>query len=80
MPNIFYIGAYRFFFYSDEGSEPAHVHIDEGTNAAKFWLNTGELARSRGFKGHELANLRKLVMQHKDELLEAWNVHFKRTI
>ncbi|MBT6700702.1 MAG: DUF4160 domain-containing protein, partial [Gammaproteobacteria bacterium] len=27
MPVVIRIGPYRFFFYSNENSEPAHIHI-----------------------------------------------------
>ena len=76
MPTILQIGPYRFFFYSEEGGEPAHIHVEEGNKAAKFWLHNGELARARNFRGHELSTIRKMVAAHKHELMEAWNVYF----
>ncbi|MFL5048066.1 MAG: DUF4160 domain-containing protein [Xanthobacteraceae bacterium] len=72
------ISGFRFFFYSLEGSEPAHVHIEHGDSIAKFWLNPVSLAESRGFRSHELTRLRILVIEHRQRLLEAWNVHFGR--
>ncbi len=27
MPTVFRSGPYRFFFYSNEGSEPPHIHV-----------------------------------------------------
>jgi hypothetical protein len=27
MPTLLRIGSFRFHFYSDEGSEPPHVHV-----------------------------------------------------
>lgn len=27
MPTVLRIGQFRFHFYSDEGNEPAHIHI-----------------------------------------------------
>jgi len=44
MPTVMRIAGYRFFFYSNEGSEPAHVHVQSGDGEAKFWLNPIELA------------------------------------
>lgn len=75
----FFKGGISLFFYSDEGGEPAHVHGEEGNKSAKFWLAKAELARAGNFKGYELASIRKLVIAYKDELMEAWNVHFTRT-
>lgn len=64
MPTVFFIGAYRFFFYSEEGGEPAHIYVEEGNKTAKFWLAHGELVRSRNFRGHEISALRKFVIAH----------------
>ncbi|MFL4986114.1 MAG: DUF4160 domain-containing protein [Xanthobacteraceae bacterium] len=50
MPTILRVSGFRFFFYSLEGSEPAHVHIEHGDSIAKFWLNPVSLAESRGFR------------------------------
>ena len=38
--------SYRFHFYSDEGDEPAHIHVDVGDGECKFWLDPVTLARS----------------------------------
>jgi hypothetical protein len=76
MPTVLRIAGYRFFFYSLEGSEPPHVHIEHGDNVAKFWPAPIVLAESRGFRGRELNKLRLMVIEHRLALLEAWNVHF----
>ena len=38
MPTVLNAGGYRFFFYSLEGSEPPHIHVEYGRSTAKFWL------------------------------------------
>ena len=76
MPVVLRLGPWRFFFYSDEGGEPPHIHVAEGDKAAKFWLRNAELARSRGFRGYEIAALRKIVAEYAGTFEEAWNVHF----
>ena len=30
MPTVLYIRGWRFFFYSDEGNEPIHIHVQKG--------------------------------------------------
>jgi hypothetical protein len=80
MPTVLRIDGYRFFFYSLENSEPPHVHIERGDNAAKFWLNPVALARNDGLRARELTNLRALVIEHRNTLLEAWNGHFGNEI
>ncbi len=39
MPTILRIEGFRFFFFSNEGREKPHVHIESGENYAKYWLN-----------------------------------------
>jgi hypothetical protein len=76
MPTVLRVGRFRFFFYSNEGLEPPHVHIRAGEDEAKFWLNPIALAASHGFNGRELSDIERLVEQHLVEFLEAWDEHF----
>jgi hypothetical protein len=39
MPTLLNIEGFRFYFFSNEGTEPAHVHVEKGDGTAKFWLN-----------------------------------------
>ena len=77
MPTIRRIGAARFFFYSNEGAEPAHVHVEQAGAVAKFWLEPVSLASSSRFAGHELRRLEREVSEHRREFLEAWRDFFK---
>ena len=78
MPTVLRISGARFFFYSLEGTEPPHIHVEQGDAVTKFWLDPVDLANSRGFRSHELSRIRGLVIEHRFEFLEAWNVHFRR--
>ena len=46
MPQIFRIGPYIVYFWSNEEGEPIHVHVSKGRptpNATKIWLTrTGD--------------------------------------
>jgi hypothetical protein len=76
MPTVLRIGPYRFYFCSHEPNEPPHIHVDRDRFSAKFWLMPIELARNFGFAAQELKKLQRLVEDHQDEFLEAWNGHF----
>jgi hypothetical protein len=76
LPTILRIGAYRFFFYSNENGEPPHIHIQRDRSLAKFWLSPVSLASSTRFSPKEIRNMKKLVDKNKPELLEAWNEYF----
>ena len=69
-------GPYRFFFYSDEGNEPPHVHVKRDKNVAKFWLDPVRLEKSGRFPNHEINSIRKIVEEHETMFLEEWHEFF----
>ena len=64
------------YFFSNEGQEPAHIHVKAGGIEAKFWLNPIVLAANYGFRAHELNQIESIVTEHQAQLLEAWNEYF----
>ena len=79
MPTALRIEGYRFFFFSNEGNEPVHIHVESGDGYCKFWINPASLAYSAGFNSTELNKIRKLVDQHSNQIEEKWNEHFGKT-
>ena len=78
MPTILRVGSYRFYFFSNEGKEPSHIHVKAGRHLAKFWLSPIEIASNYGFKAHELNKIEKIIEKHQIKLLEAWNEYLDR--
>lgn len=76
MPTIAIIGPYRIYFYSHDMHEPSHVHVDRDDRSAKFWLVPVTLAYNLGFRAKELREIRRIVVEHAQEFLEAWNEYF----
>lgn len=76
MPTVSRSGPYRFFFYSNDSSEPPHIHVDRDDLSAKFWLDPVQLAKNLGFRDHELNKIQSLVVEQRTLLLEAWNEFF----
>jgi Domain of unknown function (DUF4160) len=76
VPTIARVGPYRLFFYSADGAEPAHVHVERDRAIAKYWLRPVRLAHSRGFAAAELRTLERLIMEREAALLEAWHEYF----
>jgi len=75
-PTVLRVERFRFFFFSNEGHEPPHVHVQDGGKLAKFWLDDVVLAASTGFAAHELTHIQTLVAEHRGSLLEAWHEFF----
>lgn len=76
MPVVLRLGPYRFFFYSRENNEPAHIHVASGEKEAKVWIATVRLANSYGFRPHEIKIVLRLVEENQGTFMEAWNEHF----
>ena len=78
MPEVFRWGAYRFFFYSNEGDplEPLHVDVREGRSTAKFWIRPVRKAQSTGFSRKVISQLVSVIEEHEEEIEDAWKQHF----
>lgn len=78
MPTVLRIGSYRFHFYSDEGREPAHIHVRTPDGECKFWLNPIGLARSRGVRPEDLREIERHVYEHRELFLEKFHEYHGR--
>ena len=78
MPTILRSGKLRYFFFSNERSEPRHAHVEEGDHYAKIWLDSVTIAKSSGFSGPELNRIKLFVLEHAEFFKEKWDAYFGR--
>lgn len=52
--------------------------VAQSSREAKFWLQPVALARNLGFPAPELRRVERLVREHEEAFLEAWNGYFGR--
>jgi hypothetical protein len=64
------VKGYRFFFFSLEGHEPPHIHVEQAERFAKFWLHPVALVKSHGFRSNELTEIQRIIEENQDTLLE----------
>ncbi|MBF0181121.1 MAG: DUF4160 domain-containing protein [Magnetococcales bacterium] len=76
MPTIWRTSGFRVYFYSHEPNEPAHVHVDKDGRSAKFWLDPLQLSWNMGYTPKELTQVRSLLLEHRERLLESWYGYF----
>ncbi|MGL4563708.1 MAG: DUF4160 domain-containing protein [Halioglobus sp.] len=76
MPTILRAGPFRFFFYSGDGNEPPHVHVERDESTAKIWLQPVRLCSSDGFRRSEISVILRTTRHNRDAMLEAWNDYF----
>jgi uncharacterized protein DUF4160 len=76
MPTVLREAGYRFHFFSADGHEPPHVHVDARGHKAKVWLRDVRVAKSVGFSDVDLARIVRIVSDNRVRLLEAWDDFF----
>ena len=81
MPKV-RLDGHEFYFFSNEGTEPPHVHVMIDGVRLKFWLNDGSLATSRRHQlrigQHKVNRAINVIRQNSAALLEIWNEHDNR--
>lgn len=73
MPTIHRERGYRFYFNSDEGNEPAHIHIKGKSGRMKIWLTNLCIARVKGIPDHEQTKLLGIVEKNQKKFLQEWD-------
>lgn len=74
MPTVLTKNGFRFYFYSEEGNEPMHIHVAYGSARAKYWLKPDViLASSIGFKAKDIKKAKDLIKENRKLIEEKWN-------
>ena len=76
MPTVLRHGPYRLYFYSNDGDEPLHVHVERDGDVAKLWVDPVRVQRSGGFSRTEILRITRVVRDHREQIMEAWDDHF----
>ena len=75
-PTVLRKDGYRLYFFSRE--EPRiHIHAYCGDGEAKFWLEPKvELAYNHDLSRKQLREIKALIDEHYEEIVDAWRDHF----
>jgi len=73
MPEIFRKLGFVFFFYSNEGQEPMHVHVRKAGGFAKFWMEPVELDFSQGLKVQDIKQAQELIIENFNFIKDKWH-------
>ncbi len=81
MPTVLVIYGWRLFFYSNEGSEPIHIHAEKAEMECKYWLFVEDLeireAFSYNMNPSTKREIKKIIYQHFDIIVDSWNNYFE---
>ncbi len=72
MPTIFRKLGFRFFFYSDEGNEPPHLHVEKGEGRGKYWIDPVEKNYMNNFTKQDEKKADKIVEDEQDNFKKKW--------
>jgi hypothetical protein len=75
-PTIFSRNGFRFFFFSNESHEPAHIHVMKADAYAKIWFGEIRIEYSSGMSPTDLKWILETVRTRRDEFVERWNDFF----
>jgi hypothetical protein len=82
MPTVLYLRGWRFHFYSNENNEPIHIHAQKGDAECKYWLDLElyDIREAYSYKmtKRDTREVRKIILQNFDDIVDAWNTHFKK--
>lgn len=81
MPKIKEIpGKYRFSFlsYDVAAKEPMHIHMTHGARETKLWLRSMTFAFNKGFRAHELREIRELAEEYRGVIERHWKNYENR--
>jgi hypothetical protein len=81
MPVVFRSGAFTYFFYSNEGTEPVHIHVRKGDArspgaVAKYWLDPLRCEYREGLNAAEVRRVEREILQNESRIRSAWDDHF----
>ncbi len=85
MPQVFKIGPYWVYFWSNENVplEPVHVHISEGkpqADSTKIWITSAGKCLLDNNDSHipnrTLNNIIKIIEARSDEVIKKWKERF----
>lgn len=85
MPQIFRIGSYWVYFWSNENDplEPIHVHVSQGSpgsNATKIWItHAGKCFlchNNSNIPNKTLHNIMRIIEARNTEVIQKWLSYF----
>ncbi|CCX58758.1 putative uncharacterized protein [Blautia hydrogenotrophica CAG:147] len=86
MPQIFKVGNYIIYFWSNENDplEPIHVHVSEGVpqeNSTKIWITqTGKCLlcnNNSRIPKRKLRDIMEIIEARSQEIIQRWTAYFK---
>ena len=76
MQTILFVMGWRFFFYSNEGNEPIHIHCRKAEKECKYWLDTKNFdvqeAYSHSMNNKDKREVKKIIFEYFEFIEKEW--------
>lgn len=72
MPTILSKNGFRFFFYTGEGNEPAHIHIIGRGGEMKVWLNPIQVSNVYSMSSKDQKEVLRITKDNAKLFIEKW--------
>lgn len=73
MPTIHRELGFRFFFYSNEGKEPAHIHILGKSGEMKIWLDPVHIANTYNMLPKDQKTVLRIINENLAKFKLDWS-------
>jgi hypothetical protein len=75
MPTVAIVDGFRFFFYSEESTEPPHIHVEKGDYETKFWLDPVKKATNWEFPIKDLKKAHEIIKENQALFIQKYHEH-----
>ena len=76
MPTILLLHGWRFYFYSNEGNEPVHIHAEKAEKECKYWLDVEAFEIRPAFACNmaprDTREVRRIIFENFDYIVSEW--------
>lgn len=76
MPTILLLHGWRFYFYSNEGNEPVHIHAEKAERECKYWLDVEAFEINPAFVSNmsprDTREVRRIIFENFDYIVSEW--------
>ena len=83
MPTVLFIFGWGLYFYANENTAPIHIHAEKGDMECNYWLFVNEMDIKEEYNYNmspkDKREIRKIIFQNFDTLIDSWNNFFLNT-
>jgi hypothetical protein len=76
MPTVLVKNGWRFFFFSNEGNEPMHIHVMKAEKYCKYFINEEnvelKMADFRKMNSKDMKEVKEIIYDNFNYIIESW--------